>query len=217
MNRSHEANKSFFDKWSRTYDRDQLSAYFIYCHERLFPHLNPKGGGIILDLGCGTGEAVLRLGEGFPECKIFGVDISIEMLKRGITKAGRRKNVFFQTGESGYLPFKSDYFDLVFTTNSFHHYREPVESLKEIRRILKKRGAFFILDVCRDRSLGIKLWDVYHKIVRKGHNRYYSSEEIGNFLDKAGFSRTELLFRERGFRKYNKLFFSIQLWKGIKD
>jgi len=216
MDRSEKAGRSFFDEWSSTYDEDHLSAYFVYCHDKLFRYMRLHNNANILDLGCGTGEAVFKLAENFPDNMIFGVDLSKEMLKKANEKAEGKKNLLFQVAESKGIPFRSNYFDYIFTTNSFHHYRDPVNALLEIKRVLKRGGNFFLLDVCRDKSFGIKLWDIYHKIVRKGHVRYYSTSEIGEFLAQAGFKDNKLLHVEKGFKKHNKLFFSIQIWRGTK-
>jgi len=211
-----EANKSFFDKWSKKYDKDNLSSYFSYCHEKLFKIMNLKEDSRILDIGCGTGEAFKKISRLLNRCFLYGIDISKGMITKAKSKNFERNHAQFIVAESNSIPYKDEYFDFVFTTNSFHHYEDPVKTLKETKRVLKSGGSFFLLDVCRTVSLSIKIWDLYHRLIKRGHKRYYSTIEIEDFLKSAGYNNINLKFNEKGFFKYKKLFFSIQLWQGIK-
>lgn len=213
---TQEKNKIYFDQWSKKYDSDHLSSYFKYCQKILSEYMKIKDGSKVLDIGCGTGEAILMLSSSLPNSLLCGVDLSKGMIAKAKAKTHDNKRILFQAAESNFLPFKSDQFDFIFTTNSFHHYNEPVNSLLEMKRILKIGGSLFLLDVCSTKSLGIKIWDIYQRLKDKGHIKYYSLVEIADYLVFAGFKDVQLLYSESSFMKHGKLFFSVQLWKGNK-
>jgi ubiquinone/menaquinone biosynthesis C-methylase UbiE len=67
----------------------------------------------ILDVATGTGKIPLILANG--QRKIFGVDISWEMIKiaREKVKQANLKNIYFQVGNSLSLPFSNSSFDVI--------------------------------------------------------------------------------------------------------
>ncbi len=59
------------------------------------------------------------------------------------------KNTEFRQGNASELPFKDREFDLVITTLSFHHWKQPEQALDEIYRVLREGGEAWIYDVPR--------------------------------------------------------------------
>ena len=147
---------------------------------------------------------------------LFGIDISGGMIKKARSKVYDEKMIFFQTADSENIPFKSESFDYVFSTNSFHHYHNPEEVLREIKRVLSRQGKFYILDIAKNNSFGVLFWNFIKSKIERGHNRYYSVEEFKTLLIESNFQDVELLYRENGIFKHGKLIFSIQIWKGVK-
>ncbi len=100
----------------------------------------------VLDLGCGLGRHLLYLAsKGF---EVVGLDVSetaLTVCADRVSKAGVT-NVVLVRHEMSKLPFISDYFDSVLSTNVIHH--GPVEEVKatidEIYRILKSHGSSLI-------------------------------------------------------------------------
>lgn len=75
-----------FDRMDRMYRYqrhiyDLTRKYYLIGRDRLIDGLNPPPGAHILELGCGTGRNLVRLGRRYPDCLLFGVDASAEMLK----------------------------------------------------------------------------------------------------------------------------------------
>ena len=92
---------------------------------------NPK----ILDVGCGKGYLLFDFLKVIPDAEIFGIDISnyaIENSKKEI-----RKNL--QTGNATELPWPDNYFDLVYSINTFHnlHNYDLDKALREFDRVGK--------------------------------------------------------------------------------
>lgn len=103
--------------------------------------------GRILDLGCGTG----LLSE-FLRKKIYGVDISFQMLKKA-----QSKEIVVQA-DMDFLPFHDSVFDAVLSFTSLQNLPSTDRVFKEVRRVLKK-GCPFIFTVL---NKGFSLKSVEH-------------------------------------------------------
>jgi SAM-dependent methyltransferase len=136
-----DPHRRFFAGWSRFYESTPLFARLLRGQqEEALRRLAPARGNRLLDLGCGTGRA-LQLVTG-----AFGADASREML----SQAPRGRVV---CSLAGALPFRTGAFEAVLCTNSFHHYPEPLETLREIRRVLSAHGRAVLVDPNLDHPL----------------------------------------------------------------
>lgn len=109
--------------------------------------------GRILDVGTGPGYLPLKIARKSQSVEIIGLDISPAMVKiarQNAVKIGVLERVKFQTGDAANLPFENQYFDLVLSTLSLHHWSSPADCLKEIHRVLKETGEAWIYDIRRD-------------------------------------------------------------------
>jgi ubiquinone/menaquinone biosynthesis C-methylase UbiE len=100
-------------------------------------------GSLVLDLACGTGRITeLLLSEGY---KVWGVDISKEMLKVAKEKLSRfGKTANFRQAEAERLPFVGKFFDSATCIKLLGHIPSEtrVKILKEIKRVTK--GPFIV-------------------------------------------------------------------------
>ena len=92
---------------------------------------NPK----ILDVGCGKGFLLFDFLKVMPESEIIGIDISEYAILN--SKEEIRENL--QIGNAINLPWPDDYFDLVFSINTFHnlHNYDLERALLEFERVGK--------------------------------------------------------------------------------
>ncbi len=70
---------------------DLTRKFYLLGRDRLIDRLDPPPGGTILEIGCGTGRNLIRAARRFPEARLFGIDISAEMLataRRSVAAAG---------------------------------------------------------------------------------------------------------------------------------
>ncbi|WP_453995595.1 class I SAM-dependent methyltransferase [Bacillus nitroreducens] len=94
---------------------------------------------LILDAGCGDGYGSFLLSErGFT---VKGVDISSEMVEKANNRSRSNKLTFTQADLTA-LPFKNDHFSGVMAINSIEWTENPLEAIKEIRRVTKQEGIF---------------------------------------------------------------------------
>lgn len=93
----------------------------------------------LLDVGCGDGN-VSQLYKNKSK-EVFGIDIS----KTALEKAKQRGiQTFIQDLNSLPLCFEDEYFDHIILTDVIEHVLNPIELLKESKRILKHSGTVII-------------------------------------------------------------------------
>jgi S-adenosylmethionine-diacylgycerolhomoserine-N-methlytransferase len=69
---------------------DITRRYYLLGRDRLVEQLAPPPGGRVLEIACGTGRNLARIGQSYPRCGLFGLDISQEMLRSAEAKLGGR-------------------------------------------------------------------------------------------------------------------------------
>ncbi len=92
----------------------------------------------ILDVGCGI-SSVLHFIDG----EKFGIDPLADEYKKFYEYPEDIK-IIKASGEN--IPFSSEYFDVIFSTNVLDHVSDAEKSISEIYRVLKRRG-YFILTI----------------------------------------------------------------------
>lgn len=135
----------------------------------------------ILDCGVGTGAFSLALLESVGQpVHISGVDISYPMLIQAQQNLKNRcASLDLRCGNIGRLPFADETFDAVIFAHVLEHMAEPVETLREMNRVLKP-GAPLIGSVTR-KGLGQALMSLHW------HHRGYTVDQLGSLLQTTGF------------------------------
>jgi ubiquinone/menaquinone biosynthesis C-methylase UbiE len=175
-------------KWSRraeTFDKWR-HAYFRLIQNRLIRYVRPREGSRLLDLGCGTGWAIIRAAAltGANGLAV-GIDISRGMIERATKNAGHVPNAAFYLAGADKLPLEGDYFDVVISTNSFHHYPDQLAALAEVHRVLKPGGRVYILDLSADDPF-TRWVDRRSREREPEHARYYSAKEFAGMFAHVG-------------------------------
>ncbi|APV49653.1 hypothetical protein BWI17_08160 [Betaproteobacteria bacterium GR16-43] len=101
--------------------------------------LRAKTGPKLLDVGCGTGFVINLAKDLFGE--IHGVDITQAMLDQ-VDKSGG--NITLHRSVAEKTPFADNTFDAASAYSFIHHLTDYAEVLKEVHRVLKPGGAFYI-------------------------------------------------------------------------
>ena len=78
------------------------------------------------------------------EADITCLDYSPDMMGQAQEKADRLhlKNVTFQQGDVGSLPYEDDTFDIVLSLNGFHAFPDKETAYWEVFRVLRSGGTF---------------------------------------------------------------------------
>lgn len=116
----------------------------------------------ILDLGCGSGELTLKLSPFFKE--IFGIDYFEDYIKSAdkLKRLIRAKNVIFIVADGKNLPFKNNYFDIVFSSRG--PLSANIDFIRESFRVLKNKGLMI------EETIGEKDKIELKKIFGRGQN-----------------------------------------------
>jgi ubiquinone/menaquinone biosynthesis C-methylase UbiE len=96
----------------------------------------------VLDIGSGTGRALLQLKSAFPNLIMTGVEPSPEL--RSIAYAKGLSPAELMEGDAQQLPFANGSFDLVCEFGALHHIPHPAKAVSEMLRVASK--AIFISD-----------------------------------------------------------------------
>ena len=158
--------------------------------------MNPAGADCLLDIGCGGGATIGRLAKLAPEAKVTGVDyspVSVQESKeynKDLIAEGRVEVLEASVEE---LPFADETFDRITTVESFYFWPDPAENLKEVRRVLKPGGRFFLIaDIYGKAGLdqaileNIELYDLFNP----------SKEEFLILFRNAGFIAVKIHVKE---------------------
>jgi SAM-dependent methyltransferase len=94
--------------------------------------------GNLLDVACGPSTFGRRMAS--PTRSIYGIDISLKMLKRGMSfiKRGNIAGVNLSRARVEELPFPNEIFDGVICSGSLHLFPDTAGALREIARTMKK-------------------------------------------------------------------------------
>lgn len=96
----------------------------------------------ILDLGCGKGRYLRKLLKDFPECKYYGTDISLKVMKYFEDCA----QIETRQGSLTDIPYENDMFDVVYTCEALEHAIDIESAVKEMARVIKPTGRMIIID-----------------------------------------------------------------------
>ncbi|RDL37847.1 UbiE methyltransferase [Venustampulla echinocandica] len=96
----------------------------------------------ILDVGCGPGSITIGLARLVPEGDVIGLDYTSTQFPEARVLAAEQSisNVHFQQGDIHKLPFEDGTFDFVTGHQILQHIQDPVQGLKEMRRVTKPGG-----------------------------------------------------------------------------
>lgn len=70
---------------------DASRRYYLLGRDRLIADLDVPDGGSVLEVGCGTGRNLVATARRYPTARVFGFDISTEMLKNAESSIARHK------------------------------------------------------------------------------------------------------------------------------
>ena len=121
------------------------------------------GGGVGLDVGCGSGALTIACAKRNPQGRMVGIDrwgVEYASYSRKLCERNARaegvSNITFQQGDARHLDFPDETFDAV-TSNYVYHNITGADKqtlLRESLRVLKRGGVFAIHDLMEPSRYG---------------------------------------------------------------
>jgi ubiquinone/menaquinone biosynthesis C-methylase UbiE len=111
--------------------------------------------GQVLDVGTGTAQIPIELCRQNPTVTVVAIDAARHMLEVGaanVKKAGFDQRLELRFCDAKRLPFAGGSFAAVMSNSIVHHIPEPLEVLREIRRVTAPGGTIFVRDLMRPAS-----------------------------------------------------------------
>ena len=121
-------------------NKEECDAYL----EKALSGVPDDFSGKLLEVPVGTGILTMPVYQTLTEADITCLDYSPDMMGQAQEKADRLhlKNVTFQQGDVGALPYEDDTFDIVLSLNGFHAFPDKESTYREIFRVLRPGGTF---------------------------------------------------------------------------
>jgi ubiquinone/menaquinone biosynthesis C-methylase UbiE len=135
-------------------------------------------GAQVLEVAPGPGYFSIELAK-LGKQYVTGLDISktfVEIARKNALAEGAQ--VDFRQGNASHMPFSEASFDLILCRAAFKNFSEPVQALKEMRRVLRPGGKAVIIDLRKDAS----------------------KQAIDSYIDGLGVSTLNAIFMKWTFR-----------------
>ncbi|MCL4536929.1 MAG: class I SAM-dependent methyltransferase [Nitrospirae bacterium] len=160
-----------YDAWYDSEDGRPLYESELGCLKSMVENA-PKP---ILEIGVGTGRFAMH----FPD--VIGIDPSLNALR-----IAEKRGVKIVHGYGEDLPFEDETFGCILIIVTLCFVENPLDVLREAKRVLKKNGSIIIGLVPKDSPWGI----FYEEKKKAGHPfyssaRFYTLEDVKELLQKA--------------------------------
>lgn len=104
----------------------------------LAPHL--VDGAALLDVGAGPGTITLEFARRVGHVTVVEIDEAALSLSRDRASEAGAQNIDFVVADVHALPFQDDAFDVVHAHQVLQHVGDPVQALREMRRVVRPGG-----------------------------------------------------------------------------
>jgi SAM-dependent methyltransferase len=147
----------------------------LECLKRRVP-----GGASILDAGCGLGEVLADIPDGY---KLFGFDYARSNVEFSRRRLGTKARI--EQGSIYEIPFPDASMDAVLCLEVLEHIEDDARGVRDIARVLKP-GGVLIMAVPYT-----YYWPAYKNLM--GHFRHYTRDSVAALLRENGLAPVEVL------------------------
>ncbi|MFZ5907110.1 MAG: class I SAM-dependent methyltransferase [Nitrospirota bacterium] len=173
---------SVFDEYAAAYDTwFDVNPWAYQSEVQAVRMVLPRNGDGV-DIGVGTGRFSVP----------FGIPIGVEP-SAAMAEIARRRGITVHEAHAENLPFDDDAFDFALMVTTICFLDDPLQALREIRRILRPAGRIIIGMLDKDSPAGREY--EYTKKSSKFYRsaNFYSAGEVINLLGMAGYHTLRVL------------------------
>jgi len=203
MDGKQETIKKRYNRVARIYDilEYPMETGFSKWREELLNQADGK----TLEVGIGTGKNIPYYPE---QVELTGIDFSPGMIEMAKKKVKDKGNVHLQVMDAENMEFEDNSFDTVVTSCVFCSVPDPVQGLKEIRRVCKKEGKILMLEHVRSNHKVIgKMMDIVNPLPLHIYGANINRRTFDNLL-KAGFDSRNIQVNDLWFDIVKKIIIS---------
>jgi ubiquinone/menaquinone biosynthesis C-methylase UbiE len=146
MARAQDLQRRYYTETADSYDGHLADVEHTVALRYISAYVQMLGLKSVLDVGCGTGRALMHLGRSHPDLQLVGVEPVEALLKRANSSNGVPAERLVR-GDGNSLPFADDSFDAVCEVGVLHHVSDPTSVVREMTRVARR--AVFLSDINR--------------------------------------------------------------------
>ena len=188
--------KTDYAKIAATYNKRYVENYLPDIETSLKSIIKSNGYKTILEAGCGTGRWISSLEE--VSNKVFGLDYSFDMIK--IPKTDK-SNLNLVNADAVYIPFKDNFFDLIFCVNAIHHFPDKGKFIAECKRTLASNGMIAVFGVDPHIDKDWYVYDYFDSVYENDLKRFPSTDRLKYLLQDLKFELIENRIVEKVFNQ----------------
>lgn len=181
---------------------DATRKYYLLGRDRLIAGLDPAPGAAVLEVACGTGRNLVHAANRYRDARLFGFDISEEMLTQArgnIDRAGLSGRIALAQGDAtAFDPqamFGTDRFDRIFISYSLSMIPDWRLALAKAMQRLAPCGSLHVVDFGQQERLPRWFRAALRAWLAKFHVEPRADLE-GALRDAGGDLRFESLYRD---------------------
>jgi demethylmenaquinone methyltransferase/2-methoxy-6-polyprenyl-1,4-benzoquinol methylase len=162
-------------------------------------------GGMILDVGAGTGDIAMGVKRLSPGSTVIALDFTAEMMNKGRGRS-MGADIVWCGGDALHLPFRNRSFDAVTSGYLIRNVPDPLEAFREQRRVLKPGGRVVCLDTSPPKQgpmapfirwylrgciplMGSLIDGRAYRYLASSTQAFMEPERLASVMAKAGFER----------------------------
>ena len=160
-------------------------------------YIAPGRDARVLDCGCGGGANLRKLLQMCPEGRVDGVDyspVSVEKARQVNQSAIAAGKCSVTQASVAALPFAAETYDLVTAFETVYFWPDIAESFREVGRVLKPGGTFFICNECGGENAKDDKWTELIDGMT-----IYTEAQLKALLETAGFAEVEAHKNAKGW------------------
>ena len=185
------------NQWRSVFERDGREVWDR--RDDIIRVLDLQPGMAIADIGAGTGFFTMLMAQQVgPFGKAYAVDISPEFVEAIETRAKGQgiDNIVGVVNDQKSVRLPRNSVDLVFISDTYHHFEYPMTTLQSIHEALKPGGELVIIDFKRIPGFSSS-WVMSH--VRAGEQRVTAEIQSAGFelVQRLDFMQTQYFLRFR--------------------